>query len=210
MFTKKMFIVSLVLVFVIGITSAFIHSSVVYAASPEDVTIARGGKSGDGNSPNGRGNGNGGRGVNGQGQNMMGTPTYYQPLSDAEKDGLVKAILEEYGALNLYQSVIEQLGEVSPFVEIARSEQQHVNILIMQAERRGVEVPVNPGLTATVTVANLAEACQMGVQAEIADGALYDELLATTENPALIRVYTNLQAASLNNHLPAFELCSNQ
>jgi hypothetical protein len=49
----------------------------------------------------------------------------------------------------------------------------------------------------------------MGVDLEIADAALYDELLAKTSNPALIRVYTRLQAASLNNHLPAFEACAN-
>jgi len=54
----------------------------------------------------------------------------------------------------------------------------------------------------------LTAACQAGVDAEIADAALYDELLKVTDNPDVMQVFKNLQAASLNNHLPAFEACN--
>ena len=50
----------------------------------------------------------------------------------------------------------------------------------------------------------MSEACQAGVQAEIADAALYDELMAVTTHADLLRVYTNLQSASLNDP-PVFE-----
>lgn len=129
------------------------------------------------------------------------------PLSEAEAQGLQDAILEEYGAVNLYQAVIEQFGPVSPFTQIARSEQQHVNALVRQAEKYGVEVPANPGLETAPVFESLEEACEAGVSAEIHDGALYDELMAVTDHADLIRVYTRLQAASLDSHLPAFEAC---
>ena len=48
---------------------------------------------------------------------------------------------------------------------------------------------------------------QAGVQAEIADAALYDEIMPLTTHADILRVYENLKSASLDNHLPAFEDC---
>ncbi|RPJ45067.1 MAG: DUF2202 domain-containing protein [Chloroflexi bacterium] len=118
-----------------------------------------------------------------------------------------EAILEEYGAYNLYQSVITQLGNVYPFSQIVRSEQQHINVLLRQAEKYGVAVPLNPGLATQPTFTTLAQACQAGVTAEIADAQLYDTLKPVTTHTDLLQVYSNLQSASLNNHLPAFQTC---
>lgn len=154
---------------------------------------------------NGRGIGNGNGNGNGTGtplQNPAATP-----LTAAEAQGLQDAILEEYGALNLYQGVINTLGAELPFTQIVRSEQQHVNALLRQAQIYGVEAPANPGLAQPVSFDSLAEACQAGVQAEIADAALYDTLKAVTTHTSLLQVYDNLQSASLNQHLPAFEAC---
>ena len=128
-------------------------------------------------------------------------------LSEQEAADLTAAIQEEYTAMNTYQAVINALGDVQPFVRIARSEQQHVNALIRVAQRFGVDVPENAGEVAEIEWSTLTEACQMGVIFEQVDAALYDELLLNITNPMLIRVYTNLQRASLNNHLPAFEAC---
>lgn len=128
-------------------------------------------------------------------------------LSAAEAEGLQDAILEEYGALNLYKSVVAQFGDVYPFSQIAASEQQHADALIRQAEKYGVSVPANPGLAQAPTFNTLADACKMGVDAEIADAALYDTLKAVTTHADLLQVYNRLQAASLENHLPAFQTC---
>ncbi len=134
--------------------------------------------------------------------------TALTPLSEAEIEALQDAILEEYGALNLYQAVIAQFGDTYPFSQIAASEQQHVNALVRQAVKYGVHIPENPGVNSTATFESLAEACQAGVDAEIADAALYDELMLVTEHTDLIQVYTRLQSASLESHLPAFEVCN--
>lgn len=130
------------------------------------------------------------------------------PLSEAEAKGLQEAILEEYGAMNLYNAIAEQLGVQVPFSQIARSESQHVNVLIRLAERYGVEVPENPGLASAPQFASAVDACAAGVTAEIADADLYDQLLPDVTHPDLQRVYTNLKNASLQSHLPAFEACN--
>ncbi len=129
------------------------------------------------------------------------------PLSTEEAAALQDAILEEYGAFNLYSSVIGQLGSVYPFNRIVNAEQQHVSTLVLQAQKYGVSVPANPGLSSTPEFNTLAEACQAGVNAEIADAALYDTLKVVTTHSDLIKVYNTLQSASLNSHLPAFQTC---
>lgn len=138
---------------------------------------------------------------------FAGTGVSLTPLTEAEADALSRAILEEYGALNLYNAVIAQFGEQIPFTRIALSEQQHVNALVRQAEKYGVEVPANPGLSAPLSFTSLQQACAAGVDAEIADAALYDDLKLVTTHTDLLNVYNRLQKASLEMHLPAFQLC---
>ena len=154
--------------------------------------------------------GRGGPGGNTQGRAPdvwhAGTGLALTPLTASEAADLQEAILEEYGALNLYNAVIAQFGSVVPFSQIALSEQMHVNALVRQATKYGVSVPTNPGLS-TSKFASLEAACQAGVTAEIADAALYDELISGTTRSDLQRVYQMLQSASLNSHLPAFEIC---
>lgn len=130
-----------------------------------------------------------------------------EPLDQAEIAALNRAIAEEYGALNTYKAAIAQLGNVYPFSRIVGAEQQHVNALTRLFTKHGLPIPANPGLTGTPTFSTLTAACQVGVDAEIADAALYDELLKVTDNADLIQVFKNLQRASLNAHLPAFETC---
>ncbi len=130
------------------------------------------------------------------------------PLDAAEVAALTEAINEEYGALNTYQAAIAQFGNIYPFSQIARSEQQHVDALARLFTKYGLPVPANPGLATTPTWDSLAAACQTGVEAEIADAALYDQLKPSVDNADILRVFANLQAASLNSHLPAFEACN--
>ena len=159
-------------------------------------TLERGGPGGRG----GYGPGNGGT--------VPDTGQALTPLSQAERDALKKAVLEEYGALNLYQNVIDQFGNVYPFSQIVLSEQQHINALVRQATKYGVEVPSNPGLAEASSFTSLTEACQAGVDAETADAALYDELKPDVVHTDILRVFDNLQSASLDIHLPAFEACN--
>lgn len=174
----------------VAMVTTVINVSSVSAAYPE-TSDERGG-------PGGPGRG----GPNGEGSGLSGSP-----LNDAEKDALQKAVLEEYAAYNLYQSVIAQMGEVAPFDLIARSEQQHIQALTRQAEKHGLNLPANPGLSDPPVFTDLATACQAGVIAETEDAALYDVLKQVTTHPDILRVYDNLQNASLQNHLVEFQTC---
>ena len=152
-------------------------------------------------------------GRRGPGASQRGTGTQMNQqlslntLSATEAEGLQSAIQEEYTAVNTYNSVIATLGTGTVFDRIVRSEQRQVDALILVAERHGVTVPENAGLVADFNYTILAEACELARGFEFADADLYTQLLSQTENPALTRVYTNLQSASLNKHVPAFELC---
>ena len=110
--------------------------------------------------------------------------------------------------MNTYQAVLNELGNVLPFSRIVRAEQQHVNALIRVAQRFGLELPENAGAVPDIEWNTLEEACLMGLAFEQMDADLYDELLLNTTNSALIRVYSNLQRASLEKHLPAFQACN--
>lgn len=186
--TLKFLSVILAVAVLAGLSAALFAPSGTVAAAAEP---RRG-------SPGGRG-GNGAAGANAGA--VLGL------LNDVEAQALQEAILEEYGAYNLYTAVNVQFGSPIPFSYIVRSEQQHINALLRQAEKYGVTVPENPGLTNPPALATLAEACQAGVNAEIADAALYDELKLVTTHTDLLQVYDRLQNASLTSHLPAFQLC---
>lgn len=149
----------------------------------------------------GPGGSHGGAGVG------MGGQVVVTPLSPIEQGALKQAILEEYGAYNTYQAVIATLGDVYPFSRIVNAEQQHINALIRLAQRYGVTPPANPGLEAPLAVNTLIDACGIGVAAEIADADLYTELLKVVTHADVQQVFTNLQQASLQQHLPAFQAC---
>jgi len=156
----------------------------------------------------GGGAGRGNQGGNGQGGQGTGGQAYaLEPLSESEVDGLVRAIEEELNAQSLYQSVVDAFGPTAPFDRIVQSEAQHAAALLRLADKYGVPAPEYPGTEGQPSFETLEAACQAGVQAEIADAALYDELITFTNHADLLRVYENLQSASLNSHLPAFEAC---
>ena len=199
---KSIWKVITIIAVVIVAVAAFVPTGIVSAASP----AGRGGPGGNGQTDTVPSNfGNAGVARFGQANGTPGAGLALTPLTEAEAVALQEAILEEYGAYNLYRAVLTQFGDVYPFNRIVLSEQQHTAALVRQAEKYGVAVPENPGLVNPPVFSSLAEACQAGVDAEIADAALYDELKLVTTHEDLIRVYNRLQSASLNSHLPEFE-----
>lgn len=137
---------------------------------------------------------------------MMGTGIGLGELTDVEAQGLVMAIEEEYKARALYEYVIANFGPVAPFVEIAASEAQHASVLVRTATKYGISYPAyDPSVFSFPVFSTIEEAYQAGIDAEIEDAALYDTLMAGTDRVDLLRVYSNLQRASLESHLVEFE-----
>ena len=122
---------------------------------------------------------------------------------------LDEAINDEYKAYSTYEAVIKKFGNVRPFSMIIRAEEQHISMLKAVYDKYGLTAPKN-SLTGTITApATLQQACQTGVEAEIANAALYqDKLLpVVADYPDITAVFTNLMSASQQKHLPAFEKC---
>lgn len=133
---------------------------------------------------------------------------YDGPLTSQEVEGLLLALNDEYHAWAVYDQVIADLGSVRPFSNIRTSEQQHIDALVNLFEVYGVEVPDNPWIGNVPSFASKQAACQAGVDAEIANADLYDELFASTDRSDILQVYESLQWASLEKHLPAFQRCA--
>lgn len=122
-------------------------------------------------------------------------------------DSLNAAINDEYKAYSTYNAVISKFGNIRPFSMIIRAEEQHISSLKSIYDKYGLVPPVNQ--LKVVAPATLSLACQTGVEAEIANAALYrDNLLpAVSQYPDITQVFTSLMNASQQKHLPAFQKC---
>lgn len=130
-------------------------------------------------------------------------------LSVEAETAIREAIDDEYKALTTYEAVMAEFGRIRPFVMIARAEEQHISSLKAVFDKYGVDIPSNPYIGKIAAPASTSASCQAGVEAEIANAALYVERLlpAVSEYPDITNVFTNLRNASQEKHLPAFERC---
>ena len=130
-----------------------------------------------------------------------------QALNKAELAALHEALEDEYRAWATYDQVIRDFGEVRPFSNIREAEARHIQALSSLFAVYGISLPANnwPGLVTRYNT--LHAACEAGVAAEIENGEMYARLLQSTDRPDILGVYRNLQQASQQNHLPAFERC---
>lgn len=112
----------------------------------------------------------------------------------------------EYAAYAAYTAVIDTFGSVEPYASIRDAEQNHAESLARQLERLGVDVPENPYVGQVAPPVDLSTAAAAWAAGEVANVALYDELLAQVpDDAALTRVFTDLRRASEEVHLPAFQ-----
>jgi hypothetical protein len=185
------------------------------AAAQDDAGLGRGRGNGAGQMTGdaaGRANGNGVSSANAY-ANSASNANYYAnavagELPESVIAAITAAINDEYHAYEVYDQVIEQFGQVSPFVQIQAAEANHIAALERVFDRYGLEVPA-PQPVEALSVGSIEEACALAAQAEIDNAALYDEWLATVSDyPDIVQVFTSLKNASLENHLPAFEACA--
>lgn len=144
----------------------------------------------------------------GKGGSSQGTGTTQSPLDETEIEALNLAIQDEYRALTIYQTVMDTFGDVYPFNSIAQSEQKHIAALEHMFEKYDLEIPANEWYGNVPVFESVSAACEAGVEAEIDNAGLYDQLFSMTDNQDLTQIFTNLSRASLNSHLPMFESCS--
>ena len=122
---------------------------------------------------------------------------------------LDRGIQDEYLAETTYQGVLNDFGQQQPFVNVLTAEQRHSAAIAALYTSRGLVAP--PSAWTLVTVphySTFTAACSAAASAERANIAMYDELLRLDLPNDVRQVFTNNRAASLLNHLPAFERCS--
>ena len=147
---------------------------------------------------------------------LAGTRLVLGSLTHAEVNDLQFMREEEKLARDVYIVLYEVLGD-SQFGNIAQSEQRHMDSILYLMNLYGVEDPmideVGAFANAEIQVlyndlidlglGNRIAAFEVGITIEEVDIADLDAAIAGTENPDLIRVFTNLRDGSYN-HLAAF------
>mgnify|MGYP005848038783 CR=1 FL=1 len=202
---------------------ALLALAAVLALTVTAVSAQNGPGNGNGNGP-GSGNGNavqnmggyqGGRndprgmnGVMGSGLHLNLPAAVVDELPQDVIDLMTDGWLDEQHAYAVYSAIIDQFGAVRPFVNIQRSEAQHISAWETLFARYDIAIPETPTFDLP-TFDTFADACSIGIEAEVANADLYDTMLTAFEPyPDLFHVAQALQNASVSNHLQAVERCA--
>jgi hypothetical protein len=129
-------------------------------------------------------------------------------LHPEEVIALLEALDDEHRAHATYAQVVADFGDVLPFVNIVDAEARHIAALTQLMQRHEVPVPSNPWPGRVSRFDSVQAACEAAVEAEVANGSLYDRLMASTDRADILVVFADLRDASEHNHLPAFRRCA--
>ena len=120
---------------------------------------------------------------------------------------LTYAIQDEYLARAEYYAIMAKYGNARPFSNIVRAEERHVEWLAGLLTKYGIKAPADTAKSLVVAPKDMKTALEAGVQAEIANIAMYDAFLkgaAAAPLAADVRdMFAELKQAS-ENHLSAF------
>ncbi len=119
-------------------------------------------------------------------------------------DMLTYAIEDEYLAHGEYEYIIETFGSQRPFSNIIKAEETHISMLEPLFEQYGVILPADQSGDHLILPADISEALQAGVQAEIDNIAMYDTFLSQDLPEDIRQVFIDLMEAS-EKHLEAFQ-----
>ena len=131
-----------------------------------------------------------------------------EQLTQQEIQALNMALDDEYKARATYEKVIQDFGGKRPFVNIIDSEEQHIEMLKTLYHKYDLVVPKDKHKNEILGFPSLKQACAAGVDAEIENAELYDNLLKIVNKQDIKIIFHQLQHASQQNHLPAFEQCA--
>lgn len=136
-------------------------------------------------------------------QNTPVNPT--GTITPASADALRAAWLDERRAQAFYGAVVEKHGQIRPFTNILNAEKRHEQAVATLMDRYGVSRPSKDSADVPGVPATIAECAKLSAQVERDNIGMYDRLLKDVTEPDVRAVLENLRAASLKNHLPAFE-----
>lgn len=117
------------------------------------------------------------------------------------------ALFDEYKAYETYSKVVANFGQIAPFSNIVAAEQNHIDAMLNLCATYGITPPINTWAGKINIAPTMTENCEIGVAAEIDNIKMYDYLLSFVIEPDVRDIFFRVQAASFNNHLPAFRQC---
>lgn len=117
---------------------------------------------------------------------------------------LTVLINDEYKARAEYVALVDEFGELRPFTNLINAETNHVEALSQLFDAYDLDIPSDNGEDYAVIPTSLEEAYAIGVDAEIANIALYENYLDLDLPIAVETVFENLMNAS-EKHLSTFE-----
>lgn len=121
---------------------------------------------------------------------------------------LTEALNDEYKARATYQVILNKFGDIRPFSNIVASESRHIGALSVLLQKYGIPIPDDTWQAQAEAPASVLASCETGVEAEIENAAMYDRLIQLAESyPDVQAVLRQLQRASQENHLRAFQRC---
>ena len=130
-------------------------------------------------------------------------------LDAKTQQAMVDAINDEYHARAFYNAVMDKFGEIRPFSNIVHAETRHAERLSQLFKQYGLPIPEDSFAGKVEAPETLEIACQMGVEAEIANVKMYDKFLDFIQESDLRDTFTQLRYVSQNKHKVAFERCLN-
>lgn len=135
------------------------------------------------------------------------------PVSTVDEktgEALRTALQDERRAESFYRAVMARHGEVRPFANIVHAEVRHQSVVTAVMRRHGVEIPPPDAIGVPAVPDTLRECNRVAAGLERENIAMYDRLLSDVREDDVRTAFENLRAASMNNHLPAFEAWANR
>lgn len=115
------------------------------------------------------------------------------------------AIQDEFAAKHEYEIIIDEFGEISPFVSILSAEISHIESLTEVFNSNGFVVPSDESDSRVLTPTSLNEALETGIQAEVNNIAMYDAFLKL-ELPDDVKASFEMLKTGSESHLESFVL----
>ena len=130
-------------------------------------------------------------------------------LDAQTQQAMIEAINDEYHARAFYNAVMDKFGEIRPFSNIVHAETRHAERLSQLFNQYGLPIPEDSFAGMVEAPETLQAACQMAIEAEIANVQMYDKFLDFVQESDLRDTFTQLRHVSQNKHQVAFERCLN-
>jgi len=131
----------------------------------------------------------------------------FEELTQEEAETFKFILNEEYKAYELYNKIVIEFGEVSPFTKLKLSTQNNIDSLKILFQKYNVTFPENEwGLKISAPL-NLDVACQLAKNKELEKSQTYNRMFNYVNNEDITYLLTVFRNKSKNENLVLLEKC---